>query len=70
MDYLQYYIGEKGQNFLSCFKPCYKWITFNTIVDANLRLAESQIVLNLVINGLPSIRITRRFEKGMESIKF
>ena len=36
------------------FKPCYKWITFNTVfelTDTNIK----NIVLNLVINGLPSI---------------
>ena len=37
------------------FKPCYKWTTFNTI--ANLACASSVAkVLNLVINGLPSIQ--------------
>ena len=37
-----------------CFKPCYKWITFNT--DSVKLLHEiKRGVLNLVINGLPSI---------------
>ena len=36
------------------FKPCYKWITFNT--EKEIELAEEILdVLNLVINGLPSI---------------
>ena len=36
------------------FKPCYKWITFNTIIgDAEGYTKDD--VLNLVINGLPSI---------------
>ena len=38
------------------FKPCYKWITFNT--DKILEVMQEEadrIVLNLVINGLPSI---------------
>ena len=40
---------------LKGFKPCYKWITFNT---TSLKLPPDKpiiIVLNLVINGLPSI---------------
>ena len=42
---------------LQCFKPCYKWNTFNTIIDkVNVFPA---IVLNLVISGIPSI-----LEKG------
>ena len=38
------------------FKPCYKWITFN-ITGILLSVSEvtSPLVLNLVINGLPSI---------------
>ena len=37
------------------FKPCYKWTTFNTVVkEVDLKLS-SYLVLNLVINGLPSI---------------
>ena len=37
-----------------CFKPYYKWITFNTITG---RIGmESFGVLNLIINGLPSIQ--------------
>ena len=37
------------------FKPCYKWITFNTegyLSEHQYKFAD---VLNLVINGLPSI---------------
>ena len=39
---------------LLSFKPYYKWITFNTQVNAlyNIKLVY---VLNLIINGLPSI---------------
>ena len=39
---------------INSFKPCYKWITFNTKFNSvwkNLMMT----VLNLVINGLPSI---------------
>ena len=37
------------------FKPCYKWNTFNTIFisEEGLKMIE---VLNLVINGIPSIQ--------------
>ena len=37
----------------SCFKPCYKWITFNTPLYLSHHCRYK--VLNLVINGLPSI---------------
>ena len=36
------------------FKPCYKWMTFNTMMDTMLNHFCFQ-VLNLVINGWPSI---------------
>ena len=40
---------------LESFKPCYKWNTFNTRND--FPASESTIkVLNLVINGIPSIQ--------------
>ena len=47
----------------SSFKPCYKWNTFNT---GNQRFAsEMNIVLNLVISGIPSIlNITLTLENG------
>ena len=55
MDYLQYYIDVVFTigDLLSGFKPCYKWITFNTLKSKPLNIAK--FVLNLVINGLPSI---------------
>ncbi len=37
------------------FKPCYKWITFNTYKYHADRVSFPLEVLNLVINGLPSI---------------
>ena len=82
MDYLQYLttmltVGVGELNFKPCykwitfntkenwiinlvqfayFKPCYKWITFNTqereIIEGKIKVA----ILNLVINGLPSIQ--------------
>ena len=30
MDYLQYYKDEFETSVYGCFKPYYKWITFNT----------------------------------------
>ena len=60
------------------FKPCYKWITFNTR-SYNRRKQEGNTVLNLVINGLPSIRtdnnqlsylITGRFKPCYKWITF
>ena len=40
----------------SSFKPYYKWNTFNT-VNASFEEAGDK-VLNLIINGIPSIHIT------------
>ena len=37
------------------FKPYYKWITFNTSIKIGLN-KELYEVLNLIINGLPSIQ--------------
>jgi len=55
MDYLQYRKEVKTLSFLLfCFKPCYKWITFNT-KRSDLNAKQKRKVLNLVINGLPSI---------------
>ena len=40
------------------FKPYYKWITFNTMDEENcIHLDDNELVLNLIINGLPSIHI-------------
>ena len=37
-----------------CFKPYYKWITFNINIVKIKRMHNFK-VLNLIINGLPSI---------------
>ena len=37
------------------FKPYYKWITFNTYAIKKISDSLDVIVLNLIINGLPSI---------------
>ena len=39
-----------------CFKPYYKWITFNIKLAARIgQILRANRVLNLIINGLPSI---------------
>ena len=58
MDYLQYYEydGRDAKYVtLESFKPYYKWITFNTKANMANSLKELADVLNLIINGLPSI---------------
>ena len=55
MEYLQYFIIEIQEIVLLCFKPCYKWNTFNTCQYTNSNF-EHCGVLNLVINGIPSIQ--------------
>ena len=58
--------GNKGRfrkwRFRS-FKPCYKWITFNTEKYAVI-LDDRLVVLNLVINGLPSIQNFDEYTEG------
>ena len=51
MDDLQYKYGIVVviRFSIACFKPCYKWMTFNT--GANVLTTVIQGVLNLVING-------------------
>ena len=48
------FFNKIGGQAASCFKPCYKWITFNT--KGKQVQEKMDDVLNLVINGLPSIR--------------
>ena len=58
MDYLQYpRLPLDRFLWLSLsFKPYYKWITFNTKTYLSGKLLTySALVLNLIINGLPSI---------------
>ena len=57
MEYLQYSSITKDYGiYTTSFKPCYKWNTFNTI-KYTLKNGDTQVVLNLVINGIPSILI-------------
>ena len=54
MDYLQYFnTTPKAASTSLSFKPYYKWITFNTFFQ--IQLFYHFQVLNLIINGLPSI---------------
>ena len=56
MDYLQYSEVRYDWNMLSnSFKPYYKWITFNTHACLLIDFFGLALVLNLIINGLPSI---------------
>ena len=56
MEYLQYIVfgcPYKLAN-LKCFKPYYKWNTFNTVCIM-ISFIPCRRVLNLIINGIPSI---------------
>ena len=54
MEYLQYRCGyHYGYPRGLCFKPYYKWNTFNTMRKE--RIEKVMKVLNLIINGIPSI---------------
>ena len=44
------------------FKPYYKWITFNTVQRDAVMKAIFE-VLNLIINGLPSILYSMDYSK-------
>ena len=59
MDYLQYPEYNKVIEILKDgFKPYYKWITFNTYYAYSERVSVE--VLNLIINGLPSIHKSKK----------
>ena len=59
MDYLQYPYRNLRRYiviYLCSFKPYYKWITFNTMTTIYYGIISlATMVLNLIINGLPSI---------------
>ena len=46
---------ETPKDEVLCFKPYYKWNTFNTYTEAYGEWIMNE-VLNLIINGIPSIR--------------
>ena len=50
------HINKETSNICDSFKPCYKWNAFNT-KEHGVILDDSTEVLNLVINGMPSILI-------------
>ena len=56
MEYLQYKNTDtvQGMSFVICFKPYYKWNTFNTEDSMSVE-KKIDAVLNLIINGIPSI---------------
>ena len=56
----------KTTAFTLCFKPYYKWITFNTVF-LNYNTVFLYHVLNLIINGLPSIPNIGRFVNDIKS---
>ena len=56
MEYLQYLQNLVLELQISSFKPYYKWNTFNTIIAYTGSAKKLYKVLNLIINGIPSIR--------------
>ena len=57
MEYLQYFKEKKRMDIRNgCFKPYYKWNTFNTSLISSFNASRYIIVLNLIINGIPSIQ--------------
>ena len=54
MDYLQYHTKDYYKFWYQSFKPYYKWITFNIFLVVIVQ-KHIPLVLNLIINGLPSI---------------
>ena len=55
MEYLQYLMLNTHEFDRSGFKPYYKWNTFNTEIES-IQDKIKVAVLNLIINGIPSIR--------------
>ena len=52
MDNLQY-LNDTARKRIAkiSFKPYYKWITFNTLVQGHFGAVGYILVLNLIING-------------------
>ena len=55
MEYLQYLRRGLIQMKNKSFKPYYKWNTFNTSTVKKASTFDKEKVLNLIINGIPSI---------------
>ena len=68
MEYLQYIKQNNSDSITLSFKPYYKWNTFNTILYDVVRILKMQ-VLNLIINGIPSILGGINME-GLEKLLF
>ena len=47
-------LGRSHKTTTMSFKPCYKWNAFNTTWKKSQTYTED-VVLNLVISGMPSI---------------
>ena len=63
MEYLQYLIIILCQQLdTKGFKPYYKWNTFNTMRIQQFIFGNVS-VLNLIINGIPSIRFSNNSYK-------
>ena len=57
MEYLQYaHIPDFTLESQTGFKPYYKWNTFNTLLCSTAKVCNLVYVLNLIINGIPSIQ--------------
>ena len=53
-----------------CFKPYYKWITFNTLPVMIVGEDDLDEVLNLIINGLPSILVQKKLKSLKDNMSF
>ena len=51
-------VFNNKKDILKSFKPYYKWNTFNTVLKG-LSFKLNLIVLNLIINGIPSIQLAK-----------
>ena len=69
MEYLQYiYLQSLYLPSNARFKPYYKWNTFNTTFDTEGSRSLNR-VLNLIINGIPSIR-QKKCQKATDMMSF
>ena len=41
MECLQYLPAVEAASLIVCFKPCYKWNAFNTVVEDNIKKITS-----------------------------
>ena len=57
------------EKWISSFKPCYKWNTFNTKIYLEV-MKMKDVVLNLVISGIPSILKSSLYSRFTKLSKF